>query len=222
MKKKILNKLLVITSLVIPSSFLVGCQTKMNNIIDDKSINDDKPINDNKEKNDPDINNQINNNEKNDIDNEKKDNLVSNSLSLADLRSISNKNEYPSYVNKFKKIDQEVLYSEIYDRSFSIKFGTKTKNGEFLSNGSGTGWLLDYHQYTNNPNKYKLFFATNLHVLGHFSNSLDDKLNEDLNYNDPSEDKVVGVAIGKSKLKPQSFQPIRNSETNAISQKNDW
>nr|WP_307923898.1 hypothetical protein [Mycoplasmopsis bovis] len=57
------------------------------------------------------------------------------------------------------------MYKELYDRTFSLKYLTKLSNGEPLSNGSGTTWLLDYHKYTNQKDKYKLFFATNLHVL---------------------------------------------------------
>nr|WP_307907781.1 hypothetical protein [Mycoplasmopsis bovis] len=41
------------------------------------------------------------------------------------------------------------MYKELYDRTFSLKYLTKLSNGEPLSNGSGTTWLLDYHKYTN-------------------------------------------------------------------------
>lgn len=32
-------------------------------------------------------------------------------------------NSYPEYVNKFKKVDEKIIYQEIYDRSFAVKFG---------------------------------------------------------------------------------------------------
>ncbi|WP_429979887.1 DUF31 family putative serine protease, partial [Mycoplasmopsis bovis] len=58
--------------------------------------------------------------------------------------------------------------------------------------------MLDYHKYTNQKDKYKLFFATNLHVLARFSNSLEESVQKRLNYYDPTGDKVIAVALGKS------------------------
>ncbi|PZV99902.1 MIP family Ig-specific serine endopeptidase [Metamycoplasma auris] len=163
----------------------------------------------------PNQTNPSNNQAKNDLNEE----LILNS---SNFRKINDKNKYPDYVNRFKKIDSQILYKEIYDRSFSIKFATlKNEDKTLISNGSGTGWLLDYYKYKSNPNKYKLFIATNLHVLSLFSNSLDDNLNKELNYFDPSGDKVIGVALGKAKSKPQSFEPISNNETNNFSLSNN-
>ncbi|QVK02998.1 MIP family Ig-specific serine endopeptidase [Mycoplasma mycoides] len=104
---------------------------------------------------------------------------------------------YPEFANKFTTVSAEEIYKELYDRTFSIKFLTKLNNGGSLSNGTGTGWLLDYHKY-NNENKYKLFLATNLHVLSEFSNSLTEEQNKEFNYYDPSNNKVVGIGIGKA------------------------
>lgn len=134
----------------------------------------------------------------------------------------SSKHTYPEYASKFKKVDSNVLYNEIFDRTFALKFATKQANGGFISNDKGTGWLLDYHKYKNNPNKYKLFIATNLHVLGNFSNSLSDDLNKKLNYEDPVNDKVVAVALGKAKSKPAQFSALPNNTANQEANKNQW
>lgn len=104
---------------------------------------------------------------------------------------------YPEFVNKFTTVSAEEIYKELYDRTFSIKFLTKLNNGGSLSNGTGTGWLLDYHKY-NNENKYKLFLATNLHVLSEFSNSLTEEQNKEFNYYDPSNNKVIAIGLGKA------------------------
>ncbi|QVJ96546.1 MIP family Ig-specific serine endopeptidase [Mycoplasma mycoides] len=104
---------------------------------------------------------------------------------------------YPEFVNKFTTVSPEEIYKELYDRTFSIKFLTKLNNDGFLSNGTGTGWLLDYHKY-NNENKYKLFLATNLHVLSEFSNSLTEEQNKEFNYYDPSNNKVIAIGLGKA------------------------
>ncbi|UZK64076.1 DUF31 family protein [Mycoplasma mycoides subsp. capri] len=104
---------------------------------------------------------------------------------------------YPKFINKFTTVSAEEIYKELYDRTFSIKFLTKLNNGGSLSNGTGTGWLLDYHKY-NNENKYKLFLATNLHVLSEFSNSLTEEQNKEFNYYDPSNNKVIAIGIGKA------------------------
>ncbi|QQY78457.1 DUF31 family protein [Mycoplasma mycoides subsp. capri] len=104
---------------------------------------------------------------------------------------------YPEFINKFTTVSAEEIYKELYDRTFSIKFLTKLNNGGSLSNGTGTGWLLDYHKY-NDENKYKLFLATNLHVLSEFSNSLTEEQNKEFNYYDPSNNKVIAIGLGKS------------------------
>ncbi|BAP39699.1 MIP family Ig-specific serine endopeptidase [Metamycoplasma canadense] len=139
------------------------------------------------------------------------------------LQNLNNKkHEYPDYVKNFKKIDANIIYNEIYDRTFSIKFATKHANGNLISNDKGTGWLLDYHKYTNAPNKYKLFIATNLHVISNFSNSLDDSKNKELNYYDPVNDKVIAIGLGKSKNKPTNFEPIANKNGVQEAFKNNW
>lgn len=130
--------------------------------------------------------------------------------------------KYPEYVNKFKKVDSNILYKEIYDRTFSIKFGTKISNSSFISNDRGTGWLLDYHKFSNSVNKYKLFIATNLHVLANFSNSLDESLNKKLNYYDPADEKVVAIGLGKTKNKPNNFDNIDNLNGPNIANQNNW
>lgn len=134
----------------------------------------------------------------------------------------SSKHTYPEYASKFIKVDSNVLYNEIFDRTFALKFATKQENGGFISNDKGTGWLLDYYQYKSNPNKYKLFIATNLHVIGNFSNSLSDELNKKLNYEDPVKDKVVAVALGKAKNKPTQFSALPNNTANQEANKNEW
>nr|WP_308435758.1 hypothetical protein [Mycoplasmopsis bovis] len=52
-------------------------------------------------------------------------------------------------IQNLKLLIPKTLYKELYDRTFSLKYLTKLSNGEPLSNGSGTTWLLDYHKYTN-------------------------------------------------------------------------
>nr|WP_307921362.1 hypothetical protein [Mycoplasmopsis bovis] len=78
-------------------------------------------------------------------------------------------------------------------------------------------WLLDYHKYTNETNKYKLFFATNLHVLAKFSNSLEKSVQEKLNYYDPTNDKVVAVALGKSANVTNFDQKANKTTSNGYS-----
>nr|VZR98233.1 hypothetical protein MF5295_00684 [Mycoplasma feriruminatoris] len=123
--------------------------------------------------------------------------IDNSTLKILESRHVSNQHSYPDYVNKFQTVSAEEIYKELYDRTFSIKFLVKLKNGDVLSNGTGTGWLLDYHKYEN-QNKYKLFIATNLHVLADFSNSLTEEQNKKFNYYDPSGNKVVGIGIGKA------------------------
>ncbi|BAP01341.1 LppD family lipoprotein [Mycoplasmopsis californica HAZ160_1] len=111
-------------------------------------------------------------------------------------RNLNNGHTYPEFVNNFQKIKEEEAYKEIYDRSFSIKFGVQ-QNTSYLTTDSGTGWLLDYAKL--NDNKYKLFIATNLHVIGELSNTLDTNIAKELNYDDKrSGFKADGVALGKA------------------------
>ncbi|WP_434343758.1 DUF31 family protein [Mycoplasma sp. 06067-C1-B144P-99-0482-3] len=119
---------------------------------------------------------------------------------------------YPEFANKFTTVLAEEIYKELYDRTFSIKFLTKLNNGGSLSNGTGTGWLLDYHKY-NNENKYKLFLATNLHVLSEFSNSLTEEQNKELNYYDPSNNKVIAIGLGKAENVNDFSSKNNNTQT---------
>ncbi|TQF40187.1 MIP family Ig-specific serine endopeptidase [Mycoplasmopsis bovis] len=127
------------------------------------------------------------------------------------------KHKYPEHHTKFKTVDSKTLYKELYDRTFSLKYLTKLSNGEPLSNGSGTTWLLDYHKYTNQKDKYKLFFATNLHVLARFSNSLEESVQKRLNYYDPTGDKVIAVALGKSANVTNFDQKTNKTTSNGYS-----
>ncbi|WP_322961437.1 MIP family Ig-specific serine endopeptidase [Mycoplasmopsis cynos] len=122
-------------------------------------------------------------------------------------------NSYPEYVKKFKKVDEKIIYQEIYDRSFAVKFGinqgvTSQNQNPFRASELGTTWLLDYHKY--NENKYKLFFATNLHVMSDFSNSLTDEQNKALNYEDFRGFKVESISLGKSDLYQTDFPQRKN------------
>ncbi|EIE40922.1 MIP family Ig-specific serine endopeptidase [Mycoplasmopsis canis] len=132
-----------------------------------------------------------------------------------------NDNSYPSYADKFKKVDEQVLYQELYDRTFSIKVGVhmtpNESNKHFISNDTGTAWILDYHRY--NENKYKLFFASNLHVLNKFSNSLSPELNEKLNYQDSRGYKVNSITIGKTKNRFTSFPTVPNNHPYSMQEK---
>ncbi|WBP83949.1 MIP family Ig-specific serine endopeptidase [Mycoplasmopsis edwardii] len=128
-------------------------------------------------------------------------------------RDYSAENSYPSNATGFTVVDPQVIYKEIYDRTFSVKFGVNlepdaTKPVSFMSTASGTTWLLDYHKV--DENKYKLFFATNLHVMAEFSNSLTDQLNRQLNYEDFRGIKVNSISLGKSKADQTSFPDREN------------
>lgn len=146
-------------------------------------------------------------NQKEEIKNTHKDKIEENKDNIEDIddskleilesKYIPNQHNYPDYVKNFKTVSAEEIYKELYDRTFSIKFLVKLKDGGLLSNGTGTGWLLDYHKYKG-QNKYKLFLATNLHVLADFSNSLTDEQNKEFNYYDPSGNKVIGLGLGKA------------------------
>ncbi|WP_051789152.1 MIP family Ig-specific serine endopeptidase [Mycoplasma buteonis] len=129
-------------------------------------------------------------------------------------------NSYPDYVSEFQKANAEDIYREIYDRTFSFKYSIQEKGGFKVSDISqGTAWILDFHKYTNSANKYKIFMATNMHVLDHFSNTLSDQLNKQLNYEDPTGAKVVDFSLGKTQNVP-SFNSIpNNSYASHISEK---
>ncbi|MCI8282997.1 MIP family Ig-specific serine endopeptidase [Mesomycoplasma hyopneumoniae] len=128
-------------------------------------------------------------------------------------------NEYPLFAKKYKAVDPQILYKELYDRTFSVKFGITLAKGvklygepvenKFLATENGTIWLLDYHK--KDENNYKLFFATNLHVASHLSNTLDENLGKKLNYEDPSKDKATSISLGKSIQAPQIFASHNNN-----------
>lgn len=129
-----------------------------------------------------------------------------------------NADKYPPFASKYKAVDPQVLYKELYDRTFSIKFGVTLNKGvkvygspenKFLATENGTAWLLDYHK--KDGNNYKLFFATNLHVASHLSNTLDKHLLTKFNYEDPSQDKATSISIGKSAKAPQTFATHNNN-----------
>ncbi|TDV23566.1 putative peptidase DUF31 [Mycoplasmopsis mustelae] len=124
----------------------------------------------------------------------------------------SKNNQYPEYAKEYQTVDRNVIYKEIFDRSFAIKFGIGKKinntDNDFRSTGTGTAWLLDY--YKENENKYKLFFATNLHVASDLSNTLDDALAEKLNYQDPRNIRANSISIGKAS-KRENFDVQTNN-----------
>ncbi|WP_051590868.1 MIP family Ig-specific serine endopeptidase [Mycoplasmopsis felifaucium] len=110
------------------------------------------------------------------------------------------KHNYNMDVSKFTQVDRNTIYKELFDRTLAIKFGTdldpnktNSSTSSFLASSAGTTWLLDYHKY--NENKYKLFFATNLHVASLLSNTNEF---ESLNYKDPRGYKTIGISFGKA------------------------
>lgn len=143
--------------------------------------------------------------------------LISQSRSSRDIAA----NTYPKYTNKFWTLKSETLYKEIYDRTFSLAYGfneydPKAENGgnkDWVGTLGGTAWLLDYHKNTQNPNKYKLFLATNLHVIGYLSNTLTEEQDKHLNYFDPTGFKANGIALGKQVQTP-SFAAVANNTRN--------
>ncbi|TPR54057.1 MIP family Ig-specific serine endopeptidase [Metamycoplasma neophronis] len=128
-------------------------------------------------------------------------------------------NEYPSYVNRYQTLNADEIYKEIWKRTFTISYSfiegdsINSPNPVVVYNNErGTMWLLDYAKQEGN--KYKLFFATNMHVLAHFSNSMQNKvLQKELNYEDPSGDILTGFTIGKSSM-PSTFGSIPNKSWN--------
>ncbi|WP_036464498.1 MIP family Ig-specific serine endopeptidase [Mycoplasmopsis sturni] len=117
-------------------------------------------------------------------------------------------NSYPEYINKFTKIDAKDIYQEIYDRSFMLGYSFRDEDELDITIDAGTAWLLDYYKYKEG-NKYKLFFASNLHVLRYFSNAMDEKYLEKYNYKDYSGKKLLSVFLGKSN-QPVNFDNIPN------------
>lgn len=136
-------------------------------------------------------------------------------------------NEYPSFASKYRAIDPQALYKELYDRTFSVKFWITLNKGvknygspenKFLATENGTTWLLDYHK--KDENNYKLFFATNLHVASHLSNTLDENLLKNFNYEDPSHNKATSISLGKSSTEPNSFLMHNNNYDFSTNQNN--
>ncbi|QKT05714.1 MIP family Ig-specific serine endopeptidase [Mycoplasma sp. OR1901] len=128
------------------------------------------------------------------------------------FRNLSKKNhQYSVDVSKFDKTEASDIYKEIYDRTFSVKFGVNLEknNDSFLASSAGTTWLLDYHK--EDENKYKLFFATNLHVIGMLSNTLDNSIAETLNYVDERGFEANSISIGKSNVPIKDFSPKNNN-----------
>ncbi|OAB48959.1 MIP family Ig-specific serine endopeptidase [Mycoplasmopsis gallinarum] len=121
---------------------------------------------------------------------------------------------YPSYVSNFTKLNPNDIYSEIYDLTFSFKYSWNepSANGNNVIGdiSQGTAWLIDYHQYANS-NRYKLFMATNMHVLDYFGNTLSEELLTKLNYKDPLNGSVHSFAIGKTQNRPSNFDAIPNN-----------
>ncbi|WP_027121840.1 MIP family Ig-specific serine endopeptidase [[Mycoplasma] imitans] len=115
----------------------------------------------------------------------------------------SNKPDTSSSGTTLKVFNDQEIYKKIYDRSFSLEFYThyayydKTKStvDDLYYVTNGTGWLLDYQVDSNNPNLYRLFLATNLHVAQTLWNNNDfDRPVTDL---DPKPE-TVGFSLGKS------------------------
>ncbi|MBU4693215.1 hypothetical protein KQ876_03300 [Mycoplasma sp. CSL7491-lung] len=119
--------------------------------------------------------------------------------------------QYSMDVNKFTKPSEKDIYKEIYDRTFAIKFGVNlgTDDSSFLATSGGTAWLLDYHKQ--DENKYKLFLATNLHVIGMLSNTLEESVAKQLNYDDERGFKANSISIGKSSEYITDFEAKNNN-----------
>ncbi|WP_051630117.1 MIP family Ig-specific serine endopeptidase [Mycoplasma simbae] len=118
---------------------------------------------------------------------------------------------YPQWADKFTKISEQQAYEEIHKRSFAIKFGVDFNENQFITSSSGTGWLLDYHKAS--EDKYKLFIATNLHVISDLSNTLSDELNTELNYKDTRDAnyRATAISIGKAANVNNNFESKNNN-----------
>ncbi|MFV8401317.1 MIP family Ig-specific serine endopeptidase [Mycoplasma sp. 2634B] len=119
-------------------------------------------------------------------------------------------NTYPSYVTEYKTAEPQTMYEEIWNRTFSIRPAAliNSEGENMLIDDQGTGWVLDYHK--KDENNYKLFIATNMHVIGKYANTNSADLDKQLNYNDPTGAKPGGFALGKGN-KPTSFASIANN-----------
>lgn len=104
---------------------------------------------------------------------------------------------------KLRVFSDKEIYKKIYDRTFSLEFYTRyTRKNSSNSNieqlyylTNGTGWLLDYQVSPQNPDLYRLFLATNLHVAQTLWNKNDfDRPVTDLE----SAPETIGFSLGKS------------------------
>ncbi|QDF65018.1 MIP family Ig-specific serine endopeptidase [Mycoplasma nasistruthionis] len=128
------------------------------------------------------------------------------------------KNTSPEYINRYdsSKLTSDQIYEEIWKRTFMIMPGTDLNAGKENSTPSylvdqGTGWVLDYSK--TDDNHYKIFMATNMHVIAQYSNTLENKaLSDKWNYTDPTGRKGAAFAFGKTATKP-SFAPIPNNSS---------
>ncbi|MDC4182378.1 MIP family Ig-specific serine endopeptidase [Mycoplasma bradburyae] len=115
----------------------------------------------------------------------------------------SSETSSPSNRAEVKVFSDNEIYHKIYKRSFSLQFYTRynfndpkdqmNKTLYYVTNG--TGWLLDYQKSVLNPNLYRLYVATNLHVAQTLwrANDFDNPIN-DLE----KIPETVGFSIGKS------------------------
>lgn len=113
------------------------------------------------------------------------------------------KPEPSSSETKLRVFSDQEIYKKIYDRTFSLEFYTRyTRKNSSNSNieqlyylNNGTGWLLDYQVSPENPDLYRLFLATNLHVAQTLWNKNDfDRPVTDLE----SAPETIGFSLGKS------------------------
>lgn len=140
------------------------------------------------------------------------------------LQDWSEFNKYPSeeFMVKFETLKSQArkdwMYEEIWKRTFSFKYKIQEKEGSMpFEPVTGTSWIIDYHKYTNAPNKYKIFMATNLHVLEFFGNAGEKAA--DLNYQDPAGFKVVDFALGRTERQPEWNDIPNNSWRDNVSKK---
>lgn len=121
----------------------------------------------------------------------------------------SKENSYPEYATKFTAVEAKDIYQEIYDRTFMLGYGFEDEEKKEVTMDVGTTWLLDYYKYKTG-NKYKLFFATNLHVLSYFTNAMDEEKLKEFNYKTYDNTKLKSVFLGKSD-QPKNFDDIPNN-----------
>ncbi|VEU77488.1 MIP family Ig-specific serine endopeptidase [Mycoplasmopsis meleagridis] len=125
-------------------------------------------------------------------------------------------NKYPDYASRYTPVKAEDIYKEIYDRTFSVQIYTHVKaENTDVQIDQGTAWVLDYHKSSNDQNKVKLFLATNVHVLGDFSNTMDTKIATSLfpQYSDPTGNTVSGIALGRAENPKFETLPNKTSQT---------